>query len=190
MYKFVKFIVNTHKKKILICNQRNSRLKDFFRADILINIPDRNWSYYYSTYKDIVKKHAENNCVILIAGGMCSKVLVNDITDEFDLTFIDIGSGFDLLGSKIKSRPWKHSYEDELEYYKDFIPKNWDTRKPSDFAHNYLSDTTVLNMIIDTITRKKRGRIINFLHPYIDAIFKSSNNGKNFSSNYFITHVF
>ncbi len=61
----------------------------------------------------------------MIAGGMCSKVLIDDITNQFDLTFIDLGSGFDLLGSKIKSRPWKHSYEDELTYYKDFIPHGW-----------------------------------------------------------------
>jgi hypothetical protein len=128
MYKLVKFIVNSKKKKILICNERNSRLKDFFRADVLITLPFTNWSFQYNTYKEAVEKYAENNCIILIAGGMCSKVLINDITDRYNLTFIDLGSGFDLLGGKFNSRMWRHTYEDELEYYKDFIPQNWDSQ--------------------------------------------------------------
>jgi len=140
MYKLVKFIVNSPKKKILICNQRNSRLKDFFRADVLITIPPTNWSFHYNTYKEAVEKHAANNCIILIAGGMCSKVLINDITDKFDLTFIDVGSGFDLLGGKLNSRMWPHTYEDELEYYKDFIPENWDLEQRSDFIEHTQSD--------------------------------------------------
>lgn len=57
---------------------------------------------------------------------MCSKVLINDITDRYDLTFIDLGSAFDFLGGKVKTRPFKHSYEDYVNYYKDLLPPAWD----------------------------------------------------------------
>jgi hypothetical protein len=30
-----------------------------------------------------------------------------------------------MLGSKNNTRGWRHSYQDELKYYKDFIPSNW-----------------------------------------------------------------
>lgn len=126
MQKFVKFVVNTNRKKILICNQSNARLKDFFKADVLIEIPPRSWSYEYDKWKSIVEQHVEDNAMILIMAGMCSKVLINDLTDKYKLTCIDLGSSFDLLGSKRASRDHRHSYEQEVAYYKDFLPENWD----------------------------------------------------------------
>lgn len=125
MYNFVKFIRDTPRKKILVCNPRNNRLVEFFKIDVLVNIPGADWSFQYETYRAQVEKHAQNDCIILIAGGMCSKVLINDLTDKYDLTFIDIGSGFDLLATKTKSRAWQHTFEDELLYYRDFIPASW-----------------------------------------------------------------
>jgi hypothetical protein len=126
MYNFVKLIIHSKKKKILICNHKNARIKDFFRADVFIEIPSTNWSYEYNKWKNIVEKNVENGCIVLISGGMCSKVLINDITDKYNLTFIDLGSGFDLLARKVDSRGWKHTYEDEIKYYKDLLPLNWD----------------------------------------------------------------
>jgi len=126
MYKFVKFMVNTQRKKILICNNMNKRLKNFFRADVYIEIPSANWSYNYNNVKNELQKHLQKDCVILISAGLCSKVLIDDITNDHEVTFIDLGSSFDLLARKKNTRGWTHSYESELKYYKDFISVNWD----------------------------------------------------------------
>jgi hypothetical protein len=55
-----------------------------------------------------------------------NKVMLNmQLLQNFNMSCIDIGSGFDLLATGKHSRPWGHSYEDELEYYKEILPLNW-----------------------------------------------------------------
>jgi hypothetical protein len=126
MYKFVNFMVNTKRKKIVICNSENKRLKDFFRAEVFVEIPAKDWSFDYIAYKQIVESHIVKDAIVLISAGMCSKVLIDDITNERpDVTFIDLGSSFDMLASKKNTRGWHHTYAQELAYYKDFIPERW-----------------------------------------------------------------
>ncbi len=126
LYRFVSQIIQSKKKKILICNKKNERLKNFFNADVFIPVPEKNWSYSYSEFKKVLFDHVEEDAIILIAAGMCSKILIADVTDSFKVSCFDIGSGFDLLASKQKSRPWKHNYQDEYNYYKNLLPMGWD----------------------------------------------------------------
>lgn len=125
MYEFVKFVVETDRKKIILCNSMNKKMKVFFRADVLIEIPSSSWSFEYAKWKNILEAHVEQNSIILISGGLCSKVLIDDITNEYNVTFIDLGSSFDLLCRDKKTRPWNHNLADELKYYKDLLPENW-----------------------------------------------------------------
>jgi hypothetical protein len=125
MYKFVEFIINTKRKKIIVGNAQNAKLKDLFRADIYVTIPAQSWSYEYDKWLKIVESEVEENAIILISGGLCSKVLIDEITDRHKVTSIDLGSSFDLLVRKKKSRAWVHSYEDDFNYYKKLLPKNW-----------------------------------------------------------------
>lgn len=125
MHQFVNFVVHTKRKKILVCNQMNKRLAEFFKAHIYIEIPPRNWSYEYDKWKNAVEKHVVKDAIILISAGMCSKVLIDDISNAYDATFIDLGSSFDLLGRKVNTRGWRHTYEMEINYYKDLIPPHW-----------------------------------------------------------------
>lgn len=122
MYEFVKFVASTKRKKILFANKYNKRLKDLFKADIFIEIPENSWSLEYETWKTALEKHIEKDALILLAGGLCSKVLIHDITSAHDVSCIDIGSSFDILGGKRNSRGWQHSYEDEINYYYDLLP--------------------------------------------------------------------
>ena len=41
-----------------------------------------------------LERHVEPEAIILIAGGMCSKVLIDEITNDYDVTFIDLGCSF------------------------------------------------------------------------------------------------
>lgn len=126
MFDFVRFIITTKRKKILLANKLNERLKDFFKVNVFIELPLQNWSFEYKKWKNLLEKEVEKDAVILIAGGMCSKVLIADISDKYDLTFIDIGSSFDLLARKQKSRTCNYSYEDVFNYYKNLLPPDWD----------------------------------------------------------------
>lgn len=125
LYNFIKTIRKTKRKKILMCNLLNARLKDFFLVDAVIILPYRNWSQEYGKYKNELLSMLEKDAIILIMGGLCSKVLINEITDEFKVSFFDIGSGFDYLSLGIKTRDHKHDLISELFYYKDFLPSDW-----------------------------------------------------------------
>ena len=125
MHKFAQFVIKTKRKKILLCNSMNSRLKDFFKIDTYIEIPAYNWSFEYNKWKNIIEKHVEKDCILLISGGLCSKVLIDDITNTHDVTFIDLGSSFDLLARKRNTRGWTHTYQEELAYYHDLVPQDW-----------------------------------------------------------------
>lgn len=126
MHDFVAFIQRTKRKKIVVANKYNRRLKFLFKAHIFIEIPSRNWSYNYEDWKNLIMQHMKKDAILLIGAGMCSKVLIDDITNVFDCTCIDIGSSFDLLASQKKSRPWRHSYANEVAYYADLLPQNWE----------------------------------------------------------------
>ena len=76
MHDFVEFVAHTTRRKIVICNSMNRKLKSLFRADTLIEIPSRNWSFEYGTWKRSLERHVAPEAIILIAGGMCSKVLI------------------------------------------------------------------------------------------------------------------
>lgn len=122
---FVKTIQATKRKKIIFSNIDNIKLKELFNADIFIETTKNNWSFDYQKYFNTVEKEITENCILITAAGLCSKVLISDIQEKHKVTCIDIGSGFDLIATGRHSRPWKHSYEDELNYYKSILPKNW-----------------------------------------------------------------
>jgi len=122
---FVTTIKNSHRKKIFFSNGDNSELKEFFSADIFIETKKNNWSYEYDKYYKQVKEECKDGAILIIAAGMCSKVLISDLLNEFAMTCVDIGSGFDLIATGKYSRPWSHSYEDEMKYYKSILPVDW-----------------------------------------------------------------
>ncbi len=126
MYQFVKFIINTKRKKILVCNHLNSRMTSFFRADVYVEIPTDSWSFEYSKWKDALEQHLEKDALVLISAGLCSKVLINDITNKHEISCVDLGSSFDWLARRKPSRSQDHIYAQEVEYYKDFFPLGWE----------------------------------------------------------------
>jgi|GEM_PF-185918 len=125
MFKFAQALQKTNRKKILFTNGDNKKLKEFFRADIFVETKKNNWSYEFDEYYQRVEKECVDNAILIIAAGLSSKVLITKLLHKFNMTCIDIGSGFDLLATGKHSRPWSHSYQDELNYYKDILPEKW-----------------------------------------------------------------
>lgn len=122
LLRLVKSIRDSKRKKIIISNHKNKKLKDIFNANSYVEVLGSDWSESYSEYEKKVLNELTDDCIILTAAGMCSKVLISNLLKiKENITCIDIGSGFDLLATGIKSRPWPHSYQDELEYYKSIL---------------------------------------------------------------------
>jgi hypothetical protein len=125
MLNFVKAIRESKRKKIVFSNPDNIRFREIFNADIFLETKKNNWSLEYEKYYKLVEAEVANGSIFIIAAGMCSKVLIADLLKKFDMTCLDIGSGFDLLATGKHSRNFSHSYQKELNYYSSVLPKDF-----------------------------------------------------------------
>jgi hypothetical protein len=129
MYDFVAAIQNYKHKKVLVTNVNNKRLVHLFRADDYIQIQSQSW--HATQFDQIVKDveallQADPQTLVLIAGGLASKVLIARLCAKYsDASFLDIGSGFDIIATGRCTRDHKHTYEDELRYFSDLLPQMW-----------------------------------------------------------------
>lgn len=140
MYDFVKYIQTYPNGKIVISNPQNRRLLSIFRAAEYVNIPSHSW-YAHGMYDSIRTKledflNAHPKSIVILACGLATKVLIADVMKRHpQASFIDIGSGFDLLARRVDTRGWTrgtyhHTYLDECTYYKDLLPENWESLPP------------------------------------------------------------
>ena len=126
MYELLQAIQNTKRKKIIFSNERNLRMKELFRADTYIIVPERNWFENFPSYYEKVVAELTTDCLVFTSAGQGSKVLIAQLLTAMpSISCIDFGSSFDFLCQKKKSRDWTHSYEQETEYYKDLLPQGW-----------------------------------------------------------------
>lgn len=126
MFTLLQTIQNTTRKKIIFTNEKNIRMKNLFRADSHIVIPPFNWFVNLEHYFNLVLSELTPDSILFTAGGQGSKVLIAELLKRVPtITCIDIGSSFDFLCQKKKSRDWTHTYEEEVEYYKELLPAYW-----------------------------------------------------------------
>lgn len=129
MYNFVEAIQKYPFTKVLITNRRNRRLSKAFKTQHFIEIPSRSW--YDQCFSEIyfaVLAILRNNpkALILIAGGLASKVLICNLCEKYpEASFLDIGSGFDILATEHCTRDHKHTYMQEYLYFRNLLPLDW-----------------------------------------------------------------
>lgn len=138
LLEFVKTIKNINKTKIIISNIKNKKLKIIFNGSYYIEIPENSWfakGYYNSIEENLSSLlNKYNDSIVIIAGGLASKVIIANVSSKFqNASFIDIGSSFDILSSRNDSRGWgrtgeefTNSYENQLVYFKEVLPDNYD----------------------------------------------------------------
>jgi hypothetical protein len=138
LLEFVRTIKNANKIKIIISNIRNKKLGLIFNGYYFIEIPENSWfanGYYNKLEENLINLlNVHNDAIVLIAGGLASKVIIANVSSKFEnASFIDIGSSFDILASKIITRAWgkenedfPNNYENQLIYFKDILPENYD----------------------------------------------------------------
>jgi hypothetical protein len=138
LYNFVKSIQNSNKKKIIITCKKNYNHKKIFKGDFFIEIPENSWYYngYFNILIDNIEKIINDNkcydCIILISAGLASKIVINDLRKKYNnITFLDIGSGFDYLSQGTITRGddnfYKFNYNDLYNYFKDLLGDNYTT---------------------------------------------------------------
>ena len=136
MYDFVKTIQDISNYKIIVSNENNSNLNIIFRSDEFITIPNSAWfanGYYNSIYEkldNIFQKHSD--AILLIAGGLASKVLITELASKHKTaSFIDIGSGFDILAQNKYTRSWNstpdfnNSFQNQVQYFANLLPQDY-----------------------------------------------------------------
>lgn len=129
MYNFVDAVQKYPFTKVLITNRRNHRLTKAFKTHHFIEIPSRSWydtcysEIYFATIA-ILRKNPK--ALILIAGGLASKVLICNLCEKYpEASFLDIGSGFDILATGQCTRDHKHTYMQEYMYFRNLLPSDW-----------------------------------------------------------------
>lgn len=129
LYDFVKAIQSFSQHKVFISNPRNARLVRLFGVDDFIQIASSSWykTSFSHVYTEVERILAANPAaLVLIAGGLASKVLISRLCEKYPhASFLDIGSGFDILATRHCTRDHKHTYEAECSYYKDLLPIGW-----------------------------------------------------------------
>jgi hypothetical protein len=139
LLEFVKTIKYLNKTKIIFANEKNKKLAIIFNANYHLIIPEISWfaNGYYNKLEEqlneLLTKY--NDALILFAGGMGSKIIISNLSNRFqNASFIDIGSSFEILATKNDLRGWRYickeftnSYENQLEYFKEVLPDNYDT---------------------------------------------------------------
>lgn len=130
MYDFVNIIRNSNKFKIVISNGANEKLNVIFNSNFFFKVSNNNWYVKYDNVISLISNILDihNDAIILLAAGLASKVLIKDLAVKYNnVSFIDIGSGFDLLATKKLTRASdvQHTYNDEYEYYKNILPPNY-----------------------------------------------------------------
>lgn len=126
MYSLLSAIQSSNRKKIIVSNERNIRMKELFGADSYIVVPEQNWSQDYPVYFKKVLAELTPDSLVFTSAGQGSKLLIAELlTIMPNISCIDFGSSFDFLCQKKKSRDWTHTYEQEIEYYKNLLPLGW-----------------------------------------------------------------
>ena len=123
-------IKESSRKKIYVANPRMLRAMDVFALDRFIPIDGSHW--FDTDYNEILADVSseiinDSNTLILTSAGMGAKKLVSDLHRRFPRAiYIDVGSGFDTLCTKIPTRACSPSYEQICIYLRSLLPPNWE----------------------------------------------------------------
>ena len=127
MYRAIK---NSPLKKIMVCNPSMKRAKALLNIDNMVHVPPNNW--YDDHFEDVVSKvltcmEDAGMCIVITCCGMSAKVLQMRITQvHASGIYLDVGSGLDVICTKVKSRSYGRGYEHEKKIWKDELPTNWE----------------------------------------------------------------
>ena len=137
LFEFVKKIQELNKFKLIISNNNNKKLSIIFKSNYYLEIPPSSW-FAMGHYPDIYNfiSNILNNypdAFIILAAGMGSKILIANLASNYPkASFIDIGSGFDILATKKDTRDWHQEhkckkednytlYEHQINYFKELL---------------------------------------------------------------------
>ena len=94
-----------------------------FLTENFVEVSHKNWFVAFESIIESLKKQITDNCIVLTAAGMGSKVLIAELLKTNPtISCIDIGSSFDFLCQMKNTRNRTHTYDEIYNYYKDLLP--------------------------------------------------------------------
>lgn len=125
MLNLMKAIQANQRKKIYVCNKRNSKLCRVIDAEH-IEVPEKCWFLHYDTVMNEIKSKITPDSIILFSAGLCTKVAISELLETNPgITCLDFGSSFDCLTRGITSRSYQSSFHEEVAYYSEILPLDW-----------------------------------------------------------------
>jgi hypothetical protein len=130
------------KKKIIVCNELLIKSKLLLNLDSLVFVPFNTW--FDNKFNEVLQKvideigQSDGNHIVITSCGMSAKVLICELYKKYPKgTYLDFGSGLDLLCTKKDSRGWGMSYDDLYTIIKanGLIDDSWNDPK-YDYIYN------------------------------------------------------
>lgn len=125
MLNLMKAIQANQRKKIYVCNKKNSKLCRVINAEH-VEVPEKCWFLHYDTVMQDIKSKITPDCIILFSAGLCTKAAIAELVETNPgITCLDFGSSFDCLTRGITSRSYQGSFQEEVAYYSEILPADW-----------------------------------------------------------------
>ena len=132
---FISSIKDSQLNKILVANKYMVKMNPLLNIQKHIEISQNDWfeSNFDQVLENVKTSITSEKFILMTCGGMGSKVLIGELHKLYPLAiYLDIGSGFDFICTKIDSRGWGFTNEiySQLTTYLDgVLPNDWNDPK-------------------------------------------------------------
>lgn len=128
IYKELKY---SKRKKIMVCNELLVKSKSLLNIDEIVIVPFNNWfDTQFETIIQIITDIIQEDSIVITSCGMSSKVLLCRLYQLFPKgTYLDVGSGLDLLCTKKHTRGYNITYDYMISLFNELLPSDWDDSK-------------------------------------------------------------
>jgi hypothetical protein len=120
-----KSIRQTTRKKIYVANAGMYKAKQIFSIDSFVDVDPSDWfdTEYEEVFNSVCEEVEDDaNTLIMTSAGMGAKYLVSQLHRLYPRAiYIDIGSAFDAICTKKRTRDCSPSYEDLCEYLRPMM---------------------------------------------------------------------
>jgi hypothetical protein len=121
--------------KILVANKYMTKMNTLFNINKHHIIDPYNWfeSSFEQILSEIKSSITSDKFILMTCGGMGSKVLIGELHKLYpSAIYLDFGSGFDFLCTKVSTRGWEftdQSYSEVTNYLNGLLPDDWNDSK-------------------------------------------------------------
>lgn len=179
-------------KKIYVCNKLLVKAKMLLNIDHFVFVPFNSWfdNEFDRVFNEVSQLLSQyGNCIVLTSCGMSAKVLITELYKVYpNSSYIDIGSGLDLICTKRNSRGFA-TYKSTYLKFKQFygLPDEWIDPK-YDYVYQEAMQNIGINLPKTEIYKEKSDDIKEIKYSTVYKI--NSNNCYQYYLEDSLTHNF